>query len=181
MNANVLKYFIAPIVLFLAALAIGFWVLMPLYGYVQAALGVKSQNEANLAQRKDLTANLEQLIGKYNERSADVASFNKAIPISQNIPEILINLEAIASENGLVFSGVDFKQKDFKPGGIKTLMLDIKLKGSYPAFQNYLKAMEKSLRIFDVTSISFNGVAPGQINAKTDNLDFNLKVNAYFQ
>jgi Tfp pilus assembly protein PilO len=186
MSTNIFKYVILPLILFLAVLAIGFWVLMPLYGYVKAALDVKSQNEANLAQRRTLTANLERLVSQYNERSADVTSFNKAVPAGQNIPEILINLEAMASENGLVFSGVNFKQKDFKPGGIKTgdiktLMLDMGLKGSYLAFQNYLKAMEKSLRIFDVTGISFTGVAPGQLGARTDNLEFNLKINTYFQ
>ena len=55
------------------------------------------------------------------------------------------------------------------------------LNGSYLNFQNYLKAMENSLRIFDVVGISFSGVGPGQIGARTDNLEFNLIVNTYFQ
>lgn len=181
MGINLFKYMILPVILFFAVLAISFWVLLPLYGYTKAALEVKKQNEGNLAERKKLTANLERLISQYNERRVDITSFNKAIPASQNIPELLINLEAMASENSLIFSGVNFKPKDFKDSNIKTLVMEIKIKGSYPNFQNYLKAAEKSLRIFDVMSVSFVGVAPGQISAKTDNLEFSLIINTYYQ
>ena len=180
MNSNIFKYLILPIILFFAALVIGFWILWPLYGDVTSALDLKKQNQDNLTEREKLTANLERLISQYNERSTDVASLNKAIPSDQNIPELLVNLEAIASENNLIFGGVNFKSKDLKAKGVKTLVMEIKVKGSYPAFKNYLKSMEKSLRIFDVISVSFSGVGPGQIGAKIDNLEFNLIVNTYF-
>lgn len=178
---NLFKYLVLPLILFIAAVAIIFWILLPLWASTQAALELKKENENNLAQREKLTANLERLIGQYNERANDLASFSKAIPAGQNIPELLINLEALASENGLIFSGVSFKPKDFKASNVKTLIMEIKVKGSYSAFQNYLKAMEKSLRFFDVTSISFNGVAPGQANVNLNNLEFNLSVNTYYQ
>ena len=178
---NLFKYLILPLILFIAAAAIIFWVLLPLWHSTQAALELKKGNENNLAQRKQLAANLERLIGQYNERASDLTSFSKAIPVGQNIPELLISLEALASENGLIFSGVDFKPKDLKTSNIKTLIMEIKVKGSYPAFQNYLKGMEKSLRLFDVTSISFNGIAPGQVNINLNNLEFNLLVNTYYQ
>jgi len=178
---NLFKYLVFPLILFFAAAAVIFWVLLPLWYSTQAALELKKENENNLAQRKQLAANLERLIGQYNERTSDLVSFSKAIPVGQNIPELLINLEALASENGLIFSGVNFKPKDLKTPNVKTLIMEIKIKGSYPALQNYLKAMEKSLRLFDVTSISFNGIAPGQVNVNLNNLEFNLSVNTYYQ
>src|SRR3989344_4806862 len=155
MNLNFFKYIILPFILFFVALALGFWVLWPLYGDIQAALLLKEQNQDNLTQRKKLTENMERLIGQYNEREGDISSLSKAIPNSQNVPELLVNLEAIASESGLVFKGVNFKPKDLKAPGIKTLIAEIRVTGSYPAFLSYLKTMEKSLRIFDITSISF--------------------------
>jgi len=178
---NLFKYLVLPLILFIAAAVITFWVLLPLWQNAQAALELKKENENNLAQREKLAANLERLISQYNERADDLTSFSKAIPVGQSVPELLISLEALASENGLIFSGVNFKPKDLKAPGVKTLIMEIKVKGSYPAFQNYLKAMEKSLRLFDVTSISFNGVAPGQINVNLNNLEFNLSVNTYYQ
>ena len=180
---NLFKYLILPLILFIAAAAIIFWVLLPLWHSTQAALELKKENENNLAQREKLSANLERLIGQYNERASDLASFSKAIPVGQNIPELLISLEALASENGLIFSGVDFKSENenLKAPNVKTLIMEVKVKGSYPAFQNYLKAVEKSLRLFDVTSVSFNGIAPGQTNINLNNLEFNLSVNTYYQ
>ncbi len=180
MNSNLFKYLIIPFVLFFAALAIGFWFLWPLYGDIQSATQLKKQNQDNLTQRKKLTENLERLVGQYNERNSDIASLDKAIPSGQNVPELLVNLEAIASESGLILGNVNFKPKDLKAQGIKTLVAEIKVKGSYPAFLNYLKAVEKSLRIFDVVSVSFAGVSPGQIGAKIDTLEFNLTVNTYY-
>jgi len=179
--SNLFKYLVLPLILLIAVAAITFWVLLPLWYNTQAALELKKENENNLVQREKLAVNLERLIGQYNERASDLASFSKAIPVGQNIPELLINLEALASENGLIFSGVSFKPEDLKAPNIKTLIMEIKVKGSYPAFQNYLKAMEKSLRLFDVTSVSFNSVAPGQTNVNLNNLEFNLSVNTYYQ
>ncbi len=178
---NLFKYLVLPLILFIAAAVIIFWVLLPLWYSTQAALELKKENENNLAQREKLAANLEYLINQYNERASDLTSFSKAVPVGQNIPELLVNLEALASENGLIFSGVNFKPKDLKVSSVKTLVMEIKVKGSFPAFQNYLKAVEKSLRFFDVTSVSFNGVAPSQTNINLNNLEFNLSVNTYYQ
>lgn len=180
MTLKLFKYIILPFVLFFAALAIGFWILWPLYGDITAALLSREQSQDNLAQRKKLTENLERLISQYNERNSDIASLGKAVPSDQNIPELLVNLEAIASENGLIFGSVNFKPKDLKAPGVKTLIAEIRVKGSYPDFLNYLKILEKSLRIFDVMSVSFSGVSPGQIGAKINDLEFNLTVNTYY-
>ena len=179
--SNIFKHFILPLVLFLAAGAIFFWILSPLWDGAQVAVALKKENENNLAQRKKLTENLNHLISQYNERVNDFASLGKAVPVGQNIPEILVALEALASENGLTFSGVDFKPRESKIMGIKVLSMYIRLKGPYPAFQKYIGAMEKSLRLFDVVGVSFSGISPGQSQANPNNLDFNLLVNAYYQ
>lgn len=179
--SNLFKYLIFPVILFIVVIAIIFWILLPLWNDAQIAIGLRNDNANNLAQRQKLSANLERLIGQYNERSADLALFGKAIPTGQNTSELLVGLEALASESGLVFTSVNFKPKDLKNPSIKTLGMEIRLKGSYAAFQNYLKNMEKSLRLFDVSSISFNGVAPGQTGVNPNNLDFNLSVNTYYQ
>jgi Tfp pilus assembly protein PilO len=180
MNSNIFKYVILPLVLFIAAIAMFIWVIWPLYNDMNAALDVKQQNETNLAERQKLSANLEKLIAQYNERTGDITSFAKVIPTGQNLPALLVNLEAIASENGLRFQSVDFKQKDFNAKGIKTLIMDIRLKGAYPAFHNYVAALEKSLRLFDVISISFNGISPGVGQERTVP-EYELLVNTYFQ
>lgn len=179
--SSIFKYLILPLLLFLAAGAIFFWILSPLWDGAQAAIELKKENENNLVKRKKLTENLDRLIGQYNERVNDFSSLGKAVPAGQNIPEILVVLEALASENGLTFSGIDFKPKESKIVGIKALSMDIRLKGSYPDFQKYIVSMEKSLRLFDVMSVSFNGISPGQFQINPNNLDFNLLVNAYYQ
>jgi len=181
MNQSLIKYVIIPITLFAASLVIVFWLLLPMWSDAKAALEIKKQNEINLTDRRQLSANLEKLVNQYNGRISDIALFEKSIPAGQNIPEILINLEALASENNLIFGGIEFKTQESKFPGVKTLVMDLKLKGSYPAFLNYLKAVEKSLRLFDVVSASFGGIGPGQAEAKINELEFNVKINTYYQ
>jgi Tfp pilus assembly protein PilO len=178
---NLFKYFILPIFLLFAVAAFTFWVLLPVWNSTQTALELKNGNAGNLLQRKQLTASLEKLISQYSERTADFNYFSKTIPTGQDIPGLLVSLEALASENGMIFSGVNFKPKDLKAPGVKILTMEIKTRGSYPAFQNYLRAMEKSLRLFDVVSVSFSGIAPGQAGSNANNLEFNLIVNTYYQ
>ena len=181
MNSNIFKYFIIPIILFAVSLAVIFWILLPIYNDIKLTIDLKKQSENSLNDRIKLSSNLEALIGQYNQRSDDVSTFNKIIPEGQNIPELLVNLEALASENGLIFSGVDFTTKDLKALGVKTLIMAVRVKGSYISFKNYLSAMEKSLRIFDVMSISFSGISRGATNINLNNLEFNLSISTYFQ
>lgn len=181
MNSGVFKYFILPFILFFASLAIIFLVLLPIYNDIKSNIDLREQNKSNLSDRIKLTSSLESLVKQYNQRLNDVNSFSRVIPENQNIPEILVNLEALASENGLVFSSVDFTPKDLKVAGVKTLIMAVRVKGSYPAFKNYLGAIEKSLRIFDVMSLSFSGVSRGASNTNANDLEFNLIINTYYQ
>lgn len=178
---NLFKYLILPVILFFSAIALVFWLLLPLYSDTKSALELRKQNENNLSDRLKLSANLESLIGQYNERLADIESFSKVIPEGENIPELLVGLEDLASGSGLAFTSVNFKTKDLKAPIFKTLVMEIKVKGSYPNFKNYLENMEKSLRIFDVVSVSFTGIGPGQSSINLNNLEFNLLVNTYYQ
>lgn len=181
MNSNIFKYLIFPIFLFIASPTIIFWILLPIYNDIKLTVELKEKNEINLSDRIKLTTNLENLTKQYNQRLTDINSFNQVIPEGQKIPELLVNLEALASENGLTFSSVNFTPKDLKAPGVKTLILAVRVKGSYPAFKNYLSAMEKSLRIFDVISISFGGISRGASIINENNIDFNLTVNTYYQ
>ncbi|MDP2638855.1 MAG: type 4a pilus biogenesis protein PilO [Candidatus Azambacteria bacterium] len=179
--SNLFKYFIFPIILFIIVSALAYWVLLPLWNDTQIALELRRESKANLVQRKELTANLENLVNQYNKRIGDVNSAGQAIPVGENIPDLLIMLEALASENGLILVNVDFKTKEPGSPGIKILTMEVQVTGSYSAFQNYLKAAEKSLRLFDVMKVSFNGISPGATQANANELKFNLSIDTYYQ
>lgn len=182
MSANFLKYVILPIILLFAVLIMIFKVLVPLYGLINNAVEAVEQNKINLAERKKVAINLEKLLGQYNERATEITSFNKAVPVGQSVAEAIINLEALASENGLVFLESSFKSKDSTGvGGIKTLIANIRVKGSYTAFKNYLKSLEKNLRIVDIIKISFSSEISAQAGYTTDNVTFDLTANTYYR
>ncbi len=124
------------------------------------------------AKTQRIKTNLEELQGyisdlqktakdleKYNEVLSKIDS---ALPLELFLPDLINHLQKTSAENGLIF-------KDFSPSGgepleegsdIKKHYLDITVIGSYPAFKNFLSALEKSARLIMIENISFS--TPGE-------------------
>lgn len=60
----------------------------------------------------------------------------------------------------------------------RTLLVNLKLTGSYNSFKNYLMAVEKNLRLMDVTSFTFSSQAGGET---IGSFSFDVKINVYYQ
>ena len=57
----------------------------------------------------------------------------------------------------------------------KKILVGVDLIGQYPAFVNFLKLLEQSLRLYDVSEINAaaSTTVPGNVN-------FTIKMNAYY-
>lgn len=103
----------------------------------------------------------------------NVEKLEQAVPSDVLMPEIINMLESLASQNGLALKDINItlpqeearRVKQVKVEGeevaaaavspIKIIKLDIQASGTYSAFKNWLKTVETSLRILDVSNISF--------------------------
>ncbi len=129
-----------------------------------------------LAQRSDLTAMRE----KFESTKDVVAQFQSieerdrelvasALPMSLDLPNLLVSLETLISSSGLVSEAIEVK-----PAGL----INITVLGNYESLKVFLKELERSLRIFDVETISFT--VPTLSEGGAGDFRFSLSIKTYY-
>lgn len=117
----------------------------------------------------------------------------QALPEGTDTRGLLILMEERTKRDGILLQGVTLEtRKEAKqqtpsqprpaggispisPTAIKELPFQLSLRGTYDAMKRFLNTLEKSLRLIDTTSLSFQ--APGQENT----INFNINASAYHQ
>ena len=190
-KTNIIKLTIIALALIIDILILVF-IAYPLYENIstlQQQINVKQQEEEALKQRIE---NLKELEKNYQVAKEKSKMVELALPNEKQIPEILIQLENIAGENGMTFSEITpgTAMKGTPGGGAKTptvspsssasglyqeIPLTVKIAGSFSGLKNYLKSIEKNVRIFDINAISIEKATEGKV------LNISLAITAYFQ
>lgn len=187
-----------PFLFILVAIGIGFFYLKPLYKEIDS---LRSQ----VADKREIVSLKQRSIEKVKELKANYNLIEEKkkkkvfyiLPTAPEIPNLLVQLEALASENGMMFEDVTFTESELKnttkrrskekesekKGGLKELTVDIKLNGRYEAFRNYLKALEQNIRIIDIVSIDFSSSKEnGKESSETFGVfSYSIKMKAYQQ
>jgi len=192
MNRRIIICFI----LIVLAIWIGWQYLMPAFGKVTELRNEQAVWQKKLSETQELSKKLETLRKKYNNMINESEKIAQAIPSGQDIPGLLVQLEGLASQNGLVMDNVNFSVADDaknKPknqtagsgtktvAGVKTLSINMGLSGGQTAFKEFLKAVENNLRIMDVSSFSLAGQSSISTIAGASGEGFKVSLNAYFR
>ncbi len=159
-----------------------FWALaLPFYnGISDLDVAVKDREDL-LNSRNAIMTNIKNLNKEYQKRIPEIAKISAIVPSKKSVAEVLSAIDDISVKNGIeLFSsaitgtGSNNSNSDANPYNL--LSVEMGLNGSYPGLTNFLGALEKNLRLVDITSI--DATAPGQGN--TSILNFTVKGNAYY-
>lgn len=133
--------------------------------------------QQKLAQAQESKKKLGELETKYQSIQDEQDRIMQALPPSEDIPGLLVQMEALASQNGLIIDSLSFvyPQSDTGarinvsetegsvaatgsslPAGVKVLSVNLNLNGNYSSLKNFLKAAENNLRLTDVGKISYS-------------------------
>jgi Tfp pilus assembly protein PilO len=192
-----IKKFI-PIILILIFAAIVVFLNVP---GVQKILDIRKQIDSSkqtFVEEQELMTRVENLVKLYEDNKESVEKINYIIPSGEDIPNLIVQLEALAFEQGLVLGKIEMTPKEtVQEGGgdtqqeksvenYKTLTINVSIMGTYDAFKNYLKAVEENMRLMDVNSLNFSSKSKGEeevqeITPETQIFDFDLIMNTYYQ
>ncbi|OGF87205.1 hypothetical protein A3B19_03140 [Candidatus Giovannonibacteria bacterium RIFCSPLOWO2_01_FULL_46_32] len=182
---------VALTIIFLAA-AVGliFWAARPIWNDVlglRAEIGVI---EDTLARLHELEGLRDELLNAYNSiPRSKVERLYDLLPQKPDSGNILVALERIARDRGVRLRRVDFIKDSQaaapqtagpariavkEEAAANTISYSFTLSASYESFRSFLAALEKNLRVADVTDISFTG---GSSNL----FEFTLKAKSYYQ
>jgi len=163
---------------FLVAIAgIIFWVLlMPLYDNVMAQREAITQRADIIKTKGDIIASINATTKEYAGRSSDIARFASMVPAVKSAPEIVSSIQALATQNGLQLKTISLNG-NVNQGTNPYLeqSIGIELNGGYLAFKSFLMALERNIRLIDISSID---ASPTSENSPI--ISFRIKGNAYY-
>lgn len=178
---------LAPIFLILASVGIFYGYTDPNYrGEDKTANIVNLMNERKqyleaLNKSADFRDETNRLTKINNELSNnDLERLKKLLPDHIDNVRLIIDINEIASRHGLnirnikIDSGAGSQEElgpDNKPYG--TLAFSFNITASYDRFRAFIKDLEESLRIVDITGISF-------IAAESGDYDYGIKIKTYW-
>ncbi len=153
--------------------------------------------QAELSSRREELKKTEEFSSTYLGLRAKYArmieegrgeEINSIIPHAREIPEMLVQLEAIAAQTGnggAVMRSIDFGAGPSSGGMPDILNITLQMNARYEAFKEYLERLSRNRRLFDVTTITFSSSAGGGLEeggtAEEPAYDFSLGLKTYFQ
>lgn len=154
-----------------------FWtMLVPAYDEILVKRDAITERADIIKARSDILSNIKTLSLEYSNKATDITRFASMVPDKKGVPEILSSIQALATQNGLQLSTIALSESS-NPGvaGYQTQLIDLGLSGGYLAFKSFLIAIERNIRLIDITSIS---ASPTSENSPI--INFSVKGNAYY-
>lgn len=195
--------FLSPIILVGIAVAGFFMLTNPYYKEVtDLKAQVASYNEA-LDNSKSLEAERDKLTQQYNSiETNNLIKLKRMLPDSVDNIRLILEIEKLAIPYGMVLKDVKYDTKTQEETAAGTLAvkntktsivqednkdygswdLEFSTQGSYFDFLNFVKDIEKNLRIVDITSVEFastNGTGLST-NQPTNNYKYTFKIKTYW-
>ncbi len=146
---------------------------------------VKAENidyQAALDKSKEVLQKRDKLAEEYKQFSQDdIDALHKIMPDSVDNIQLILDIDNVAKQNGVVIK--KFKIDDGKDANGKSqvsendvyssITLSYTASGTYENFLAFLKKIETSLRIVDVTSLSFESTPTGVY-------DYDISIRTYW-
>ena len=174
-----------PTSLFLGLLIIvvivaAYFVLMPRYNSFRNLENQLKKEEENLRNRQKSLTDLKELEENYSSAKLKVKDISNILPKEKQIPELLVQLEALAKENNLVLGSVSLASTaEGEEKAYKSLGISLELAGSYSNLKKYLDSVEKNMRIMDITSLNFSAT-PVVAEGPPDVFSYTVSMRTYY-
>lgn len=172
---------IASIILIIGSIAVFFGYIDPTYMNIKDLTVEKADYDRALLNSKALQAERDKFLEKFNQMNKnDKAKLSKALPDNIDNVRLIIDLDEMAKKYGMRIRNFkadvsDQKQTigiDQSANGVLTLSFSTS--AAYNTFLAFLRDLEHSLRIIDISSIQFSSNETSQI------YDYSLTVKTYW-
>lgn len=166
---------LTPVVLLGIGIAIVYFYIVPQYDAIQVLLAEEATYDEALQAADELKEKKNELDTQYNNFSeTDWARLGKFLPDNPKDIRLIMDMNRIAEENGFVLEDISVEEQArgrgnqrIAPGAeaqemvrgtnrsVQTLGVSFGVEGTYSEFLDFMRDIESSLRIKDVTDISF--------------------------
>ena len=157
---------------------------VPTYSDIQTLKDKQLADENLLNDQRDAINAVNKLLGQYQSLTDIQNSISTVLPIQEEVPSIVEQIQGIAGLNNMTITGLSLqyppikavpKDSLIKPVGI--VRITVKFTGDYRNVKGYLEGLETNIRLMDVSSLS---VDVGGAAGKTA-LNYSLIIDTYYQ
>jgi len=140
----------------------------PVYGEITALRADNIAKQEALAHQSKIKNDIQNLEGQYTSMTAFRESLSLALPADSSLDTALAQISGIAELNGVVISSISATYSvplvsNNRAQGVaalvkplSTLSFQLRITGDYASFKNFLRDVERNIRVFDVRAVSLN-------------------------
>ncbi len=172
---------IISIILLIASVGLFFGFIDPTYTDVRAMIAEKKEYDNALTRSKDLQVERDKLLVKANNIKEDnLKLLSKLLPDNIDNVRLIIDVDDMAKRHNMRIRNFKADSTDQKDtigrdnSAYGTLTLSFSTTASYNTFLAFLRDLERSLRIIDVTAITFSANDNNQL------YDYGVTVKTYW-
>ena len=187
-----------PIILIGIATAGFFMLVNPLYKEIKLLRAEAVSYDEALTNSKALESQRDALTQKYNSISPEnLNKLHKLLPDNVDNIRLILEIEKIASPYGMVLKDVKYDTVSKDPAAENpkgntakssnnnygSWNLEFSTQGSYSNFLNFVKDLEKNLRILDIASVDFSSsatIGTTKTNIPSDSYKYTFKIKTYW-
>ncbi len=175
--------FLIPIIFVGTAAGLFFGYIDPTYSSVKGLKGENQQYSDALDKAKELQAVRDRLLSKYNTfQGSDLDRLQKLLPDAIDNVRLILDLDNMASRYAMRTRNVTVSNESAPAQGtvgpdvnrFGTATITFSVIGSYENFLAYLRDLETSLRLVDITTVVF------QVNQGSDLNTYTITVKTYW-
>ncbi len=190
------KKFFISLGSFLAIVLLAIFVIWPLFSSVLELNKEVKERQKELSDLEKLIAKTQELSEDYQLMNSEINKFFLALPDKKEIPQLLIQFENLAVNNGLLFEAIQFvseqekdlgfgltgsqENQDLKTKAFNSSSVNLTVSGSYQAFKGYLSDLEKNIRVMDVKSINFGQEGEANESLNLEIFKYELALDVYY-
>lgn len=174
------KTYFIPILVFIS-FAVIVYLVFPSYRQMRGLRADIAQTERNLQLTEDYFSEVKRISAELRDYQEVFEIVDVALPQDPGLASLMSFFQTEASTNGLVVLNMglgnftfDKQEEAAKKSEIEEVSIGLSLAGSLSAFENFLRRIEKSSRLFELQGFTFQGE-----EAEGKSLQFDLTVRTY--
>jgi Tfp pilus assembly protein PilO len=158
----------SAIILFVILILV-FFLVVPEYKTFKKLRADLGEKKAQYNAEFDYYAEITKQYYELRNREEDLKKVDDALPENPNLGKLIYYFQKASGESGMIVKDLFLSKTSVTPtnsnvsgSAVNDLIFSLDVIGSYSALDNFLASLEKSDRLFEVTSISFGSMGSSQ-------------------
>ncbi len=176
---------VLAIIIFIIILILVFLFVMPKYKKLSELQDTLAKKQLEYDNKSIYYAKIAEIIKSIETKKDALGKIDSALPSDFYLSSLIYFFQRKGAESGLAIKSVTLSKVSAPVAAaaadtdIQDITFNIRLSGTYEGFKNFIAALDKSARLFEVNSITFSNSGAGKdpkLSALGQTYEFNMEV-----